>query len=404
MSAKPTNPRSLYLRYQGLRDAVSDLDAIWRGPPPSSSVTPCEFTKVADTGIAPIDSSKTGGSEAGDRVAVMSFSNLTRNPGDDWLGAGIAETVTTDLKYVPRIRVVGRERVLEVLRRLNPTNRPDLDNEMVMQAGREIGVRWMIHGGFQRFGDVLRITSGAIDVSIGEISDYEACSKGYSNLLESSAKSIERAVSFCEQAISLDPNYARAYVVLGRALSVKAQYETSPGLYESAITNLRKAESLRPLKADENAALGLALIAMGRDGEAMAALNRAIVLDPYDAMIRTVLGRVYFIGKGQFGEAAAEFERALALDPKHAWAALQLAHCCAYLGAYERGEQAARLAITGQEEFQSGKGGLSRVQSCKGIGLFVQKYAGMSSAKQKTRYSRPTIRSKDTIRGKGRKF
>ena len=33
-------------------------------------------------------------------VAVMTFSNTTRNPADDWIGSGIAETVTADLKGV----------------------------------------------------------------------------------------------------------------------------------------------------------------------------------------------------------------------------------------------------------------------------------------------------------------
>ena len=31
-------------------------------------------------------------------VAVMTFANITREPADDWIGSGIAETVSSDLK------------------------------------------------------------------------------------------------------------------------------------------------------------------------------------------------------------------------------------------------------------------------------------------------------------------
>ena len=37
---------------------------------------------------------------AGDAIAVLMFSNITKAPEDDWLGTGIMETVTADLKGV----------------------------------------------------------------------------------------------------------------------------------------------------------------------------------------------------------------------------------------------------------------------------------------------------------------
>ena len=43
----------------------------------------------------------------GARVAVLSFANITRSREDDWLGTGIAETVTADLKSVEGLTVVG---------------------------------------------------------------------------------------------------------------------------------------------------------------------------------------------------------------------------------------------------------------------------------------------------------
>ena len=49
---------------------------------------------------------------------VRLFANITGSAEDDWLGTGIAETVTADLKGVAGLAVLSRERVQEVLRHL----------------------------------------------------------------------------------------------------------------------------------------------------------------------------------------------------------------------------------------------------------------------------------------------
>ena len=49
----------------------------------------------------------------------MTFSNITREPADDWIGTGIAETVTADLKKIEGLTVIGRARVFEALKNLS---------------------------------------------------------------------------------------------------------------------------------------------------------------------------------------------------------------------------------------------------------------------------------------------
>jgi tetratricopeptide (TPR) repeat protein len=85
-------------------------------------------------------------------------------------------------------------------------------------------------------------------------------------------------------------------------------------------------------------------------------------------MARSALGRAYFIGKGQFREAAAEFERVLQANSQAGWVALQLAHCCALLGDYQRGEAAARQAIALQEQYMSGREGMQIIGSYVRLG------------------------------------
>jgi serine/threonine protein kinase/tetratricopeptide (TPR) repeat protein len=396
------------LRYQDLKALYFDLDAVSRGQTVLLSASTYE-NLLEDSGhrkLALMSGAGVGPSsdQSGASVAVMSFSNITRNSEDDWLEAGIAETVTSDLKKVEGVTVIGRERVSEILSRLRPSPSSDLDDELATRVGSEVGAHWIICGGFQRFGEMVRITSRIVDVTTGEVlktvkidgrmneifelqdkvvyeflrnanlilhkadrqmieqretgvfSAYEAFNKGKISLFTHSPQALDEAIGYFEQAISLDPQYARAYVELGHALSLKAQYSNKPEVYQSALANLQKAGSLRPLQAVEHGALGLTLLAMGNDDEGIAAIKRGLEIDPKDAGLHTALGRAYFIGKGQFAEAALEFERALALNPQSGWAALQLAHCGAYLGDYQLGEKAARLAIIAQEQAHSEQG------------------------------------------------
>jgi serine/threonine protein kinase len=57
-------------------------------------------------------------SDVGERVAIAGFANLTGHGADEWLGTGLAETVTAALQEVDGIDVWGRERLRENLRKL----------------------------------------------------------------------------------------------------------------------------------------------------------------------------------------------------------------------------------------------------------------------------------------------
>jgi non-specific serine/threonine protein kinase len=89
-------------------------------------------------------------------VAVIGFANISGSGEDHWLGAGIAETVTADLKLVEGLTVVGRERVAEQLRKLGALSEAVSDDEMAVRVGRELNARWVISGGLQRVGRRLR--------------------------------------------------------------------------------------------------------------------------------------------------------------------------------------------------------------------------------------------------------
>ena len=335
-------------------------------------------------------------------IAVLVFTNITQNADDNWLGTGIMETVTNDLKGIPGLTVIGCERICEVEKRLTGHASRGA-TELATRLGREVGARRVVTGGFQGVGDVMRITARVTDVESGEVvttvkvdgsrrdlfalqdrvvtklasalrlasspvvsvtdethvlDAYEAFSKGLINLRAESRESVDRAILFFERAVALDPAYARAWLALGEAYDVKATYLAMPELLEKAMMSFEKCLALQPRLARAWKELGGTLVDLGREDKGLEAIRRALELDPGDGGSYGALGRAHFIGTGRFAEAADAFERALELNPQGGWYALQLAHVAALLRDFPRAERAARQALELQERGLSGREGV----------------------------------------------
>ncbi|MGH9767013.1 MAG: TPR end-of-group domain-containing protein, partial [Blastocatellia bacterium] len=410
--------KSPELRYQNLRAVRADLDAVKR-----ENLTQLLPTSSYDTNVGyptQIIASKSGSGKSGSgsfgataftpraekSVAVLRFNNVTRSPEDDWLGVGIAETVTADLKKVEGMTVIGRELIYEVLRRWSAENQTEFDEKFATRVGREVGARWIIGGGYQRLGEMLRITARFVEVATGEvvktvkidgrmsevfdlqdkivyelsrdldvtlhsgalkgigeretevIEAYEAFTCARMEMYTGSIEGLNEGIQLLEKAIELDPTYAQAYASLGFAMTLKGQFLTIPEMFDRAVERLQKAIELRPMLPDSYSGLGMTFIAMDRVDDAIGALKRALAFAPHDSFVRAALGRAYYIGKGMFREAAAEYEQALDSDQEGNWVAPSLSHCLTYLGEYERAEQLARRAIVAQEQAMNGHEGI----------------------------------------------
>jgi tetratricopeptide (TPR) repeat protein len=334
-------------------------------------------------------------------VAIMSFANLTRSAEDDWLGTGIAETLAVGLTGLPGLFLVSRERVVEVLRKLGA--RPESDETaLAVRLGREIAAGSVISGGYQILGDLVRVTARVVDVRSGRVSltlkvdgtraeifslqdrlvaelgaglrgqipaarpadekttslpAFEAYSKGLLNLREETRESLDRAILFFEEAVVLDPSYARAHMHLGVALDLAGDFLGRGELSERALRSLDRALELDPGCGETWRYKGSAMITLGRDVEALEAFEHALVANPLDASAHSGMGRVHFILRGDFVSAMAGYERALALNPQAGWSALQYAHCAALARDFPKAEGWARRAIILQQEMMSGRTG-----------------------------------------------
>jgi non-specific serine/threonine protein kinase len=353
--------------------------------------------RAGDPAAVPVDAAAVGKG-----IVVGRFVNISANAEDEWLATGIMETLTADVGQLDGVTVIPRERLSQRLKAFG-ADPGEQGDRLYLRAGRELGARWVVTGAFQRSGEAVRVTASVTDVvseqlvgttkvdgrlhAIFELQDslvrelgqtlraavepeagggqetnvveaYEAFSRGLLNRSAETFESLDRAVWLFERAVALDPAYSRALVELGAAYASKADYLALPEVRTRAISVLRRAIELHPGSARAWRELGALQIAMGQEADGMAALRRALTIDPEDASNRAAMGRALFIGSARFAEAAEWFRRALDRNPNAGWYALQLAHCAALLREFAEGEEATRRAMKLQEAFLSGREGL----------------------------------------------
>lgn len=296
-------------------------------------------------------------------IAVLDFANVTGDPDSAWLSAGIAETVTSDLRALGQLRVVDRWRVVEAVRRAGSS---------LQQVAAELGVPLLAVGSFQRSGDSIRITGRIVDVEHGDaiadakvdgaIADifdvqdqvaaqlstelgagapavrrrpaardtaslqaYREATEGWLLLETLDVREVPRAIAGFERAIAADRRYGLAYTGLANAEIVA--YETTRSdnapardLLERAVDHARTAVALDDRLAEAHATLAFALVSACRTDEGLASARRAVALEPDNWR------HVFRLGHASWGDdrlrAAA---RTLALYPDFAFAHFQIA-------------------------------------------------------------------------------
>ena len=340
-------------------------------------------------------------------VAVMTFANITRESQDDWIGTGIAETVSSDLKNIHGLTIIGRARVYDALRNLSTG--AHLKDSLAIDVGRRLGATWVVVGGYQRMGETVRITANFVEVSTGEVRQtvkvdgriaeifalqdkivfelsqglnvvlrgseiadierretrsveaYESYARGMMNLRQATRDSIERAIAAFEDATRHDPDYALAWAALGGAYGLKGSFLSIPDMLHRAMEIEQRALAIDPELADAHNWLGSALLALGRTDEAIAEIREALRLEPDNGQAHQGLARACWVGKGDFAAAIPLFERAIALNPEAGYSYLQLSLLLAWNGQLARAEDVSRRAVDLQEQYISGNLGLQIV-------------------------------------------
>ncbi len=382
-------------RYQQARDLRRDLQQV---ASELGGAGPRATSRVAAAGYAAATHKS---------VAVMTFSNITREPADDWIGTGIAETVSSDLKNIHGLTVIGRARIYDALRNLSTD--AHLKDSLAIDIGHRLGATWVVVGGYQRLGDRVRITANFVQVATGEVrrtvkvdgriddifalqdkivfelsqglnvvlqgteiadierqetasvEAYESYARGMMNLRQATRDSIDRAIAAFEDATRHDPEYARAWAALGGAYGLKANFLSIPEMLNEAVEIERRALAIDPELADAHMWLGTSLLGLGRVDEAVAEIREALKLDPENGQAYQALARAYWVGNGDFASAIPLFERAIQLNPEAGYSYLQLSLLLAWAGQLDRAAEIAARAVELQEQFISGNFGLQIV-------------------------------------------
>ena len=122
----------------------------------------CAFAVLAST--MPVSAQQ--GVPPPQTVAVVPFENLSGSPGDDWIGAGIAESLATGLPG--GYPVIARAGVTDSAGE-TPEGTGEEASQGLLEVGRRLGAQYVVGGAYQRVGGAIRITGRFVDVSSGAV-------------------------------------------------------------------------------------------------------------------------------------------------------------------------------------------------------------------------------------------
>jgi class 3 adenylate cyclase/TolB-like protein len=102
-------------------------------------------------------------------IAVLYFENRTKDPRDNWMSIGLAEMLITDLENTTPLRVLGRPRLQDTLKKLGKENVQSMDLKLARTVAENLEADLMLLGTIMRDGEKLRIDAQLYDVQRGEI-------------------------------------------------------------------------------------------------------------------------------------------------------------------------------------------------------------------------------------------
>jgi len=299
-------------------------------------------------------------------VAVLPFVNISGDPQNEYFSDGVAAEVRNSLARKTNLPVISRSSSFQF----------KAQNIDIREVGSALGVSHVLEGSVRKAGKEVRMTVHLIDVATGaqiwagayqrelkdvfslqsaiaeEIvdhigaalgdsmdrpaselpsTDYAAARhtanveahdlylKGVRMITSGRPALIEQAAGYFDQAIALDGEYADAWAAKGGALanlgSVSSGSSRIPAsVYPDAIAALRRALEIEPGHAFAMGLLGIVLMANDfKWEEGMQLLKDAVALNPNGAMLLSVYG--FYLNSMHMEGAGEILEKAYRLDP-----------------------------------------------------------------------------------------
>ena len=349
-------------------------------------------------------------------VAVLPFNVIGAGEEDRYLGTGVADAITAKLSGNPQLAVRPTRSVLRY-------SKPDVNP---VSAGQELGVDAVLDGEIQRLGNRVRVTVELVSVRDGTtmwadkleqdfsgifaVEDsisagasehlllhlsaadrqrlsrhitenpeaYQAYMKGRYFWDKDTEQPMLKSIGYFEQAIFIDPNFARAYVGIADAytdLVIQGYVAGANGLpkvKEAALAALKldptlaephnslgvvawgldrdwttagqefnRATELNPESIATHSDRAFYLMTLGRTEESIAEAQKAVALSPASSSLNTTVGYAYFAAQ-RYEDSAIWLRKALDLDPGFSFPRALLAVDLALAG--EHAEAMAEIA------------------------------------------------------------
>ncbi len=315
---------------------------------------------IADVVVVPGDrpaghTVSAGDEQRGRSLAVLPFQPLGRLDSGDSFPLGMTNALLLRLGSLRNLTV----RPLSSVRRYESPERDPI------AAGRELDVDCVLDGSIQASGERIRVSVQLIDVASGrqlwadrfdqgltdifaiqdEIAEraaaalveelssadrrrlrqhptenaqaYQLYVTGWSGLTRPSCTSLEKALPYLEQAVTRDPGFALAYACLADCYAVLSVFGGGAprDLFPKALAAVTRALELDPELAEAHAELGHIKMVYDLDlAAAEKAFLRALEINPKSGMAHHYMGLLH-IARGNLDAALSSIRRAQALEP-----------------------------------------------------------------------------------------
>jgi TolB-like protein/Flp pilus assembly protein TadD len=186
-------------------------------------------------------------------IAVLPFSNLSGDAGQDYFVDGLVEEIITTLGRIPQLFVIARNSSFAYKGRAVDAKR----------IGRELGVRYVLEGAVRKVDDRVRITAQLIDTTNRThlwADRFDGCLEDVFGLQDDVAASIARVIEPALQAAQTARSTGRLMTALGaRDFYERALVAVEPMTKDAISGALRLAE--QAITADQHYGPALALAA-----------------------------------------------------------------------------------------------------------------------------------------------
>jgi tetratricopeptide (TPR) repeat protein len=116
-------------------------------------------------------------SQAGDiRLAIMPFENVSSKKQYDWIGMGIAESLSNSLAYIPAIQLIDRMHLEQIISEQGLSLTGLVDEKYAPKIGNMVSANQMLSGTFQIHNNEILINSRIILVETAEIEKGKSAS------------------------------------------------------------------------------------------------------------------------------------------------------------------------------------------------------------------------------------